>query len=132
MPDLVFKFGVDRVEKKARTVYGWAYVSKENGKEVVDHSGDTWSPAELMKTAHDFVLRCRVGGADHLGKAVSELVESVVFTKDIQDALGIDLGKEGWFVGFRVNDDDVLARVEAGELAMFSIGGKGTREAVDG
>ena len=61
-------------------------------------------------------------------KGGAELVESVVFSKALQDALGIDLGCEGWFGGFRITDENLLAKIEKGEYSMFSIGGSGIRE----
>ena len=64
-------------------------------------------------------------------KGGAELVESVIFTKDLQDSLGIDLGKEGWFVGFRITDDNLLQKVQDGTYTMFSIGGVCTKEDID-
>jgi len=130
MSQFLFKGKIDKVDAEQRVVYGWAYVSEEGDMEVVDHSGDGWSIAELEKSAHNFVIECRVGKAKHKGDQKSTLVESMVFTKEKQAALGIDLKKVGWFVGFRIHDEDVLKQIESGELTMFSIGGTGTREAV--
>jgi hypothetical protein len=128
MSNFIFKGKLDKVDTVQKVAYGWAYVSEEGNKEVVDHSGDVWPIAELEKSAHDFVIDCRVGKAMHSGDQKAVLVESIVFTKEKQDALGIDLKKVGWFVGFRIQDEDVLKQIEDGELAMFSIGGSGTRE----
>ena len=63
----------------------------------------------------------------HAVIGVGEVVESVVLSKDLQQALGINLGIEGWFVGVHVQDADTWARVQKGELTMFSIGGTGER-----
>ena len=56
----------------------------------------------------------------------------MVFTRQKQEALGIDLGKVGWFVGFKVDDADVWAKIKSGERPMFSIAGKAKREVLDG
>lgn len=86
----------------------------------------------MQKSAHEFVLDCRVGGEAHIWKGGAELVDSIVFTKEIQEVLGIDLGKEGWFGGFRITDPDLLEKVEKGTVyEMFSIGGTGLREEVE-
>lgn len=108
--------------------YGWAYVCKKDGKDVVDHSGDIWDISEIEKTARQFVCDCRVGGESHIYKGGAVLVHSLVFTKQVQEALGIDLQKEGWFVGFEVRDASLLQKIQKGELTMFSIGGAGIRE----
>lgn len=130
MSKMLFKGQLDTVNTVQKVVSGWAYVAEQDGKEVIDHSGDVWPVAELEKSAHDFVIECRVGKANHQGDKKSELVESIVFTKEKQEALGIDLKKIGWFVSFRIEDEEVLKQVENGELVMFSIGGSGNREEV--
>ena len=62
------------------------------------------------------------------------MVESVVFTKEKADALGIppDILPEGWWIGFRITDDEVWEKVKNGEYPMFSIEGKAVREPVEG
>lgn len=37
----------------------------------------------------------------------------------------------GWWIGFRVTDDDVWEKVKSGEYSMFSIGGTAIREEVE-
>lgn len=128
---IIFKGEFTEVDATQRIAYGWAYVSKSGGKEVVDYSGQTWPIEEVEKTAHQFVCDCRVGGESHILKGGAELVESLVFSAEVQKALGIDLGKEGWFVGFRITDDALLEKVQKGELSMFSIGGVGYIEEED-
>jgi hypothetical protein len=130
---IIFKGELSSVDKTHKTAYGWAYVSKKGSSVVEDHSGDTWDISEVEKTAHEFVSECRVGGESHVVKGGAELVESMVFSRALQDALGIDIKKdgesvEGWFVGFRINDEELLKKVESGKLSMFSIGGTGIRE----
>jgi len=132
MSKMAFTGTLHKVDKTLKVAYGWAYLSEEGNMEVVDHSGDVWSVEELEKSAHDFVIDCRVGKAMHSGDQKAVLVESIVFTVEKQQALGINLNKVGWFVGFRIQDDEVLKQIENGELAMFSIGGNGTREAING
>jgi len=128
---IIVKGNLSKVDKARRCAYGWGYVYKENGEEVIDHSEQSINDEEmLVKAVHDFVSECRVGGETHIKKGVAELVESIVFTETLQKALGIDLGKCGWFVGFRILDDDVLEKIEKGDYQMFSIGGTGILEEV--
>ena len=94
---------------------------------MVDHQGDMISIDEIEKAAHKFLTDCRVAGDSHITKGVGHLVESIVFSNELQKALDINLGQTGWFVGFKVTDQDVWDRVKKGELSMFSIGGSGTR-----
>lgn len=119
---------VAKVDADQRLVFGWLSVIEENGEPVVDLQDHVIEAAELENAAYDFMLNSRVVGEMHERIAVGEgMVESMVFTKDKQDALGIDLGKVGWWVGFKV-DADVFAKVKSGELSAFSIGGKAILE----
>ena len=128
-----FRFHADiiKANDSLRTIWGWASIIEVGGEPVVDHQGDVIDEAELVKAAHGYVSEARVGKAMHKGLPVGEVVESVVFTKAVQQALGIDLGKVGWFIAMKINDGRVWKRIKAGELRAFSIGGKGKREKID-
>jgi len=106
-------------------VSGWAYVSTVNGEHVPDHSGDIIKIETLSKAAYDFMQRSRVGKADHEGVPAGYIINSIVFDKAMQDALDIDLGKEGWFITYQITDDTVWEQVKSGDFAMFSIAGQG-------
>jgi len=121
-------FEILKVIEDSRFVYGWFSVSKVNGIPVIDGENDVVDIYELEKAASDFVINSRVGGESHVKKGVSQLSASIVFTKEIQDALGISLNTEGWFGGFHVHDDVVWEKVKKGELLSFSIGGTADRE----
>ena len=133
MPDfsIAAKIDVAKADEDMRVVYGWASVVEDAGETVVDSQGDVIEPSELVKAAHEFVTSVRAGKAMHRGRVVAELVESLVFTKDMQTALNVDLGKVGWWVGMHIGDADVWARVKSGELRAFSIAGNAIRESMD-
>jgi len=57
---------------------------------------------------------------DHSGQAVS-----------IAQALGIVSKKRGWFIGFKVTDDDAWEGVKSRRFRAFSIGGSARKESVD-
>ena len=124
---------IAKVDDGLQVVWGYASVIEEQGKPVIDAQGDLIESDELVKAAHDFVSSSRTGGLMHIkdqsGKAiqVGEVVESIVLTKDLQSALGIDLGRVGWFVGMHVPDPAIWSRIKSGELQAFSIGGSGLR-----
>ncbi|MNP76704.1 hypothetical protein D3C76_1739960 [compost metagenome] len=65
----------------------------------------------------------------HEGEAKGDLVESVMFTKEKMDAMGIPHGivPEGWWVGFHIPDKEVFAKVKSGEYGMWSVQGTGRR-----
>ncbi|MDE2096231.1 MAG: hypothetical protein KGL39_03230 [Patescibacteria group bacterium] len=114
-------------------VYGFASVIEKDGEQVVDHQGDRISEDELLKAAHDYIANSRQGGVlhDQYGHKIGHVVESVVFTKDLQKALGIDLKKTAWLIGYQIVDPKVRLLVKSGVLKSFSIGGRGKRVPVD-
>ena len=126
-PEIKFSAEISKLNEEKRIVYGWASVIEKDGKAVEDLQGDTISADDLTKAAHDFIKTSRAVKAMHQGETVGEFVESMVFTPDLQSSLGIDLKKVGWFVGFKVNDDEVWAGVKSGKYKMLSIGGRGKR-----
>lgn len=122
---------IAKVDMKHRLVFGWAYISKDpDGTVIVDSQddfvGDDWN---LEKAAYDYVVKSRDGSDTHVVKGVATLVESMVMTKDKAKAMGLtgDV-PTGWWVGMRILNDDMLAKVQSGEYTSFSIGGKGLRK----
>jgi hypothetical protein len=123
---------IAKLDDEARVAYGWfSVIEDEDGRAVVDGQGDVIDERTLTKAAHEFVVDARAGKVMHKGRRVADLVESIVFTKDVQGALGIDLGIVGWFGAMKFRDNSAWARVKSGELAAFSIGGLGRRVAVE-
>ncbi len=119
-----------KVDSDKRLVFGWATVTEQAGQRVTDTQGDQIGTDVLEQAAYSFVLHSREAGHMHERTGVGKLVESVVFTQEKQRALGIALGKVGWWVGFHIDDDTVWARIKAGELSAFSIHGTARRRAV--
>ena len=103
------------------------YVQEPDDMKVARYLKEN-DPSLSAQFSLDIEKRTGAGLGDmHERMGVGRLVESMVFTKQKQDALGIDLGLVGWFVGFKVDDDGVWKRIKAGELPEFSIGGKAVR-----
>lgn len=122
-----------KINEEKRTVYGWASIITKGGVPVVDSQDDIIEADDLVKAAHEFMLGEQEAGLMHAIKSgIGKVVESVVLTKDLQSALGIDLGVEGWFIGVKIEDDTTWNAVKKGTLRAFSIGGTGEREEVGG
>ena len=120
---------IEKIDDEQRIVWGWAYVCEERGGQVVDHSGQVVDPDDMQKAAHGFVLDSRMGGVMHEQQGGS-IVDSMFFSKDVQRALGVDLGKVGWFIGFHVDDDEAWQGVKSGKYKAFSIGGSADVEGI--
>jgi hypothetical protein len=125
-PVAVFKIDQDR-----RMVWGWASVATRHGQPVVDLQQDVVGIEDLREAAHEFMGVRKLGRMHETLHGIGDVRESIVFDKALQDALGIDLGMEGWFVGVHVTDEDTWQRVRSGELRAFSVGGTGVREVIE-
>lgn len=112
-----------KVDEDQHLVFGWFSEIEKNGKPIEDSQGDVISEADLEKAAYGFVLDARVAGEMHKRIGVGALIESMVFTREKQKAMGIDLGKISWWGGFRISDEDTWAKVKSGKLPAFSICG---------
>jgi len=128
----IIKFDNDQ-----RLVFGWANIIKdEDGEVYVDSQGDFIDDiGELEKAAYDYVLHSRNGAEMHINQNVARVVESFVVTPDKLEALGLvsksDNIPAGWWIGFKVDNDDVWEKVKDGSYTGFSVHGKGKRELVD-
>lgn len=111
-------------------IFGWASVAAdEDGIPVVDSEGDVIPITELEQAAYRFVELSGSGGEMHSKIGVAQLVESFVVTPEKLATLGLTGEMPlGWWVGFRVTDDDVWAKIKSGVYTMFSIGGRARRE----
>ena len=72
-------------------------------------------------------------GEMHERGGAAVLVESVVFTEEKMQAMGIPAGTLpiGWWIGFKVTDEDVWEKVKDGTYPMFSIEGEAERVEVE-
>lgn len=127
-------FTILKADDDLHRVFGWANVAiRTNGEQITDYQEDIVDPEDLENAAYNFVLFYRTGGELHENPDVATLIESCVFTKEKQAAMGLPDGTlpEGWWIGFQVDDPDVWEKVKSGEYSMFSIEGTAIREEVE-
>lgn len=136
---IVWKGEISKVDEDKFQVFGWASIVSMNGVPVVDTQGDLIEEGEMEKSAYEYVIKSRKGGDQHKrtddGQAfhASDLIESFVVTEEKKQKLGLpDDMPVGWWVGFKVNNDDTWRKVKNGEVTGFSIHGRGKREPIDG
>lgn len=132
------EFSIIKYDDDKRQVFGWASVIEKNGQPVLDKQGDIIDPDEMEKSAYKFVLESRKGGHQHKRDMydeplkVSDMIESFALTDEKKKAM--DLPPEsptGWWVGFKVNNDDTWDAVKSGKVTSFSIHGRGRRVPMD-
>jgi len=121
-----------KLDDERQMAFGWAYTAKMGDDLVVDHSGDFIDEAvlgELEDSIYNFVLVSREADEMHERvEGIGKLVESVLLTPEKMEKMGLKGDRVGWWVGFRVIDAEVWAKVKAGTYSAFSIRGAGVRE----
>lgn len=123
-------FEIAKSRDDQQLVSGWASVSvNKDGSIPLDWQDDVIVPEDLEKAAINFMLDYRESGEMHEGQAKGQVVESIVFTKEKQEILGIPEGilPQGWFITVKVNDAEAFAKVKDGTYKMFSIQGTSRR-----
>lgn len=111
-------------------VFGWASIAKyADGTRPVDFQGDFLDAEDLELPTYEYVMNSRELNVEHIGGQEAEIVESVVFTLEKMDAMGIPRGTipEGLWIGCKVHNKETFEKVKKGELAMFSIEGSAKR-----
>ncbi len=131
-PDNVIKgrFKIMKSDDDKMLAFGWANVSMRVGGELIeDWQADIIEPEELERAAYEYVLLYREGGEMHERGGAAVLIESVVFTVEKMQAMGIPAGTLpiGWWIGFKVLDEEVWEKVKDGTYPMFSIEGEAER-----
>lgn len=135
-PDNVIKgrFKIMKSDDEKMLAFGWANVSmRVDGELIEDWQADIIEPEELENAAYEYVLLYREGGEMHERGGAAVLIESVVFTEEKMQAMGIPAGTlpVGWWIGFKVTDKDVWEKVKDGTYPMFSIEGEAERVEVE-
>lgn len=124
------RFRIEKRDDEQHIAFGWAYQCRDRtGEQMIDHSGDITDISEIERAAYRFVKFYREGSDNHERGGVGVVIESMVFTREKSQALGIPEGTvpEGWWVGFEVTDDEVWDKIKLGEYSMFSIEGTARR-----
>lgn len=136
--DMVWTGEIMKFDAEKRQVFGWCSLTRVNGEDVVDLQGDYIPLEEIEKSAYKYVIESRKGGDMHrrensfsksLPLHTSDMIESFVVTPEKLSKMGLqeDALPHGWWVGFKVNDDEQWQLVKDKKRTGFSIHGSGTR-----
>ena len=130
------EFEIFKTDEDKHLVFGWASVAiTVDGEVLEDRQHDMIEPEDLEEAAYEYVLNFRDTGEEHLPgyRKKGKLVESCVLTAEKQKAMGIPEGvlPVGWWIGFKIEDDDTWQRVKNGTYKMFSIEGRANREPIE-
>lgn len=135
--DMAIRGEVCKMNTEKKQVFGWASVIELDGKPVVDLQDDVMTIETIEKAAYKYVHGSRKGGHQHQREGdeplhVSDMIESFVLTPEKKEAMGLpDTTPTGWWVGFKVNDEQTWQDYKSGKLKDFSIHGSGRRVELD-
>jgi 2'-5' RNA ligase len=129
-------YTVAKIDDDKRLVFGWASISyTADGEHLEDLQHDLIDPEDMEESAYEYVLNFRATGELHDPnlRQKGRLVESVVFTTEKMRAMGIPEGilPIGWWVGFKIDDDEAWEKVKNGTYRMFSVEGTGQRVPIE-
>lgn len=129
-------YTIAKMDDDKRLVFGWASISfTADGEQLEDLQHDLINPEDLEEAVYEYVLNFRDTGEEHRPhlRKKGKLVESCVFTAEKQRAMGLPDGilPVGWWIGFKIEDDEAWEKVKNGTYRMFSIEGKAQRVPVE-
>lgn len=129
-------YTIMKTDDDKRLVFGWASVAVTvDGEQLEDLQHDMIDPEDLEETVYEYVLNFRDTGEQHNPnlRKKGKLVESCVFTAEKQKAMGLPEGilPVGWWIGFKIEDDEAWEKVKNRTYKMFSIEGKAQRVPVE-
>jgi broad specificity phosphatase PhoE len=124
-----FTVDVEKMDAEQQILYGWAYVSEENGQVLIDKQDDYILAGDLLKAAEEFTLHGGKLGDMHQDRNVGRVVASFVTSKELCKAFNLQSTNDrvGWIIGFKVDDPAVWAKIKGGMQLELSIGGRAMR-----
>lgn len=131
--DVLATVQIEKAHDYRNLVFGWASVAfTKDGTQLHDSQGHLIDVDDLEEMAYNFVLRDFTTGDMHRSEAFGELVESIVFTPEKIEKMGLQPNSlpTAWWVGFRV-PPEYHKMVREGKRTMFSIEGTAKLHPVD-
>ena len=114
-----------KLDEDKHLVFGFASIA-----DTRDLQDDLIPEDELERAAYEYVVESREGAEMHQRRNVATLVESMFFSVEKQQLLGLDLGAPSWWIGFKVTDEEVWDKIKKHEYQAFSIRGTAIKERI--
>ena len=119
-----------KVDSEQGIVYGWAIVSKIDGKEYFDLQDEHIPEHVMMNCSSDFMCNVRSTKNMHVGEDTGTVVHSFPMTEEMKKSFDIECSYTGWMVGVKPTNKETVDKFKKGVYTGFSIGGTGTTEEV--
>ena len=123
---------IAKIDEDRRLVFGWASVAADgHGAPLVDTDDEMIAPEELETAVYEYMREAPVMGERHEGEPVGHVVESLMMTPEKAAAMGLAAPPvTGWWIGCKIDDPAVFAKVKSGEYSMLSIQGTALRDEI--
>ena len=124
-------------DESQHLLFGWAYVAKDKeGNQAIDHSGEFIKEenfSDLEAATYLFNIAYRDADIRHDCIAKGQLVESIVMTKEKQEAMGIPEGVVplGVWMGYFFEKDEDWNEISKMKNPMYSLYGSAVKEEVE-
>jgi hypothetical protein len=123
---------IRKIDQEQRIAWGWVAITADGtGLPLIDADDHLIPTIELQKAIHEAVTDsggAGKGGDLHEQRGILDVVDTIVITKELKEAPDSPFKEdapEGWFVGFKVHDDSVWAKIKNGERPELSLKGQG-------
>jgi hypothetical protein len=133
VPEVQVGMSVDiaKVDKMQHIVFGWGSVTSVNGVEYIDKQEDIITELELESAVYDFMKSPMHDEMHESLVPTSVFVESIIVTDEKLSVMfpeqPLPIGKRGWWVGIKINNEGIFAKHLSGEYTGFSITGTAVR-----
>jgi hypothetical protein len=123
-PKVTKSVPIMKMDEEQRLIYGVVLVP-----DVEDLQGDICSKEDIQEACHDYLVNSRLIKAQHRAPTDADVVECYIAPTDIQ--LGKGIVPEGsWVMVTKIHSNAMWEAVKKGDITGYSIGGRGTREAI--
>lgn len=135
--DITATANIVKVDTDLGIVFGWAIICKDGGEDHFDTQGDHIPENVMLKASSEFMASERVGADMHVWDKDGNPVKtgSILFawpmTSEIAKSMGIETNLTGLMIAYKPDNEEMLAKFRDGTYTGFSIGGSGTKKAVD-
>lgn len=116
-----------KVDDSLGLVFGWAIISKLNGREYYDTQGDYIPEDVMLKAASNYMQNGAVAKEMHVGSEKGKVVFAWPMTADIAKSMGLSTQQTGLMIAMKPDNESMLQKFRDGTYSGFSIGGRGER-----
>lgn len=108
---------------KLGLVFGWAIISKVNGKEYYDTQGDHIPEESMLEAAAEFMESNRTMKFMHRGVKKGTVIFAWPLTEDTARAMKLKTNTTGLMIAVKPDSPSIFEDIQEGRITGFSIGG---------